>query len=432
MSRYHPIILEALLLSIFIVNSPASAQDDELTAEDVYQSGYGDIAEFGGPDGVSSELARNDMVRESTYDFDGAQRLFEPYFGWKRRLNEDHGLALGFQYYLLPQLASSSRGDNNAVGSIFRFQGSWTLFGRDGTNPGRIEWRVENRKNVFGEQSPNDLSGQIGAAALNTGFGYSSSFNTDLAVLNWTQGFNKSTAGAAVGRLAFDVYLDAMPFQTFSRGFMNRAFLVNPTIGTTGIGAIGAVAKGYVTDQIWIGGQFHDGNAASGNFDWDTVQEGEWLSAVEIGWSPSFADRKKQMVQFTYWHKDERSLAGVPKGSGWAVSAVYQLNETYFPFVRFGHSDGGAGVAAETAFSTGVEITRRFDEIWTIGAGWARPSELTHGTGLRDEWLIETSYKFQLSKNFSVTPDVQVLFNPANNPDKNVIWIAGLRAIFTM
>ena len=200
----------AIAFGVSAQDSGGSVQPtEEGTTEDDYQSGYGDIPEFGGPDGVSSELARNDRKRESTYDFDGAQRLFAPYFDWKRRLKDDHGLSLGFQYYLLPQLATSSRDDKNALGSIFRFQGSWT-------------------------------------------------------------------------------------------------------------------------------------------------------------------------------------------------------------------------------FSTGVEITRRFDEIWTIGAGWARPSEMTHGPGLRDEWVIETSYKFQLSKNFSMTPDVQVLFNPANNPGKSSIWVAGVRAILTL
>jgi hypothetical protein len=78
-------------------------------------------------------------------------------------------------------------------------------------------------------------------------------------------------------------------------------------------------------------------------------------------------------------------------------SAAYELNESYFPFVRFGHSNGGAGVAAEDAFSAGMEIRRRFDEIWIIGVGWAKPSESTHGPGLGDEWVFETSYKFQLS-----------------------------------
>jgi len=80
-------------------------------------------------------------------------------------------------------------------------------------------------------------------------------------VLNWTQGFLDSRVGLAVGRLAFDVYLDAFAFQTFSRGFVNRAFVVNPTLATTGIGSLGAVAKGFVTDSVWVGGHIYDGNA---------------------------------------------------------------------------------------------------------------------------------------------------------------------------
>jgi len=424
-------IVPALVL--LILASPATqSQEGEGDQPDATQSGYRETPGFGGPESVSQQLALNDQKRDSKYRFNTMERAFAPYFDWKRQLNDEFGVSFGFQYYLLPQYATSSRADNGALGSIFRFQGSWTLFGRDGVNPGRIEWRVENRTNVFGRQSPNDLSGAIGAAALNTGFGYASNFQTDLAVLNWTQGFRNSTTGVAAGRLAFDVYLDAMPFQTFSRGFINRAFLVNPTIATTGIGAIGAVAKGMINDQFWIGGQMYDGNAASGSFDWDTVTEGEWLSAIEVGWTPTFSERKKKMVQFTYWYKDARALAGVPKGSGWAVSAAWRNNATYFPFVRFGHSDGGAGVAAEDALSVGLEITRREDEIWTVGAGWARPSEQTHGSGLRDEWVIESSYKFQLAKNFSLTPDLQILLNPANNPGKSSVLIAGVRAILVL
>jgi len=114
------------------------------------------------------------------------------------------------------------------------------------------------------------------------------------------------------------------------------------------------------------------------------------------------------------------------------VSSAWRMSDKYFPFVRFGHSDGGAGVAAEDALSAGVEITQRFDEIWTVGVGWARPSEKTRGTSLRDEWVFETSYKLQLSKNFSITPDLQILINPANNPGKSSVWIAGLRMILVM
>ncbi len=144
----------------------------------------------------------------------------------------------------------------------------------------------------------------IGAGVLNSGFGYSESFDADISVLNWTQGLNDDRIGIAAGRLAFDVYLDAMPFQSFSRDFLNRAFVINPTIATTGIGALGFVAKGFVGENIILDGQIYDANAVSGEFDLDTVKEGEALKALEIGWTPSFSRRKTDKIQLTYWKKD--------------------------------------------------------------------------------------------------------------------------------
>jgi len=419
-------ILFFSMLGITLASAPAQAQDSTR-----YKSGYGDIPEFGGPDGPARSVKDADEDKQSVYTFSILQRALAPYFDFKKRANDNHGISFGFQYYLLPQINNESDADN-AAGGIFRFAGSWTLLGRGGGNTGRIEWRVEHRSNVFGAQSPNDLSGELGMRALNSGFGYSGAFDLDLAVINWTQGFNNNTAGIALGRLAFDVYLDAFPFQTFSRGFFNRAFLLNPTMGTTGIGALGAVAKGYITKQIWIGGQIYDANAASGSFDIDTFKEGEFLKAVEIGWSPDISSRKKRVVQVTYWHKDAREEAGTSKGSGVAFSAAYQFNSKLFPFIRVGHSDGGAGVAAETSASVGVEITTRFDQFLSIGVGWAKLPESSTGSRPKDEFVLESSYKIQLSQNGSLTPDVQILFNPAGNPEADVIVVGGLRAIWML
>ncbi len=394
------------------------------------RAGYQDIPEFGGPESVSEQLKRSDEARDAMYDWP----FFDGYFDWKRQIKEDYDVSFGLYFYGLYQQASDSLPgrDDDALGNIFRFLGNWTLFEKDNGNLGRIEWRVESRSNWGGFQAPGSLGSAAGVAALAPGFAYSENFDMDLAVLNWTQGFANGKAGYAVGRLGFDAYLDAFPFQTFSKGFINRSFVLNPTLPTTGIGALGGVVKGFVTDKIWLGAQIHDANATSGKFDFDTVQEGEFVKAVEIGFTPSFGQRKTHLVQFTYWDKDARSLAGVSSGSGWAVSAAWRLDETYFPFVRFGHSDGGGGVAAEDAISAGVEISRPRGEVWTIGAGWARPSEDTFGPGLDDEIALEMSYKFPISKQLTLMPDAQVIFNPANNPGESSIWVIGLRAILTL
>ena len=394
------------------------------------QSGYDEDGQVGGPESVSELLRRADEVRDSLYDWP----VFDGYFDWKRQINEDYGVSFGLHFYGLMQQASDSlpNRDDNALGNIFRFLGSWTAWREDNGNLGRIEWRVESRSDWGGLQAPGSLAGATGVAALAPGFAYSDNFDMDLAVINWTQGFSNGTAGYAVGRLAFDAYLDAFPFQTFSRGLINRAAIFNPTLPTTGVGALGGVVKGFVTDNIWVGGQIHDANAASGKFDFDTVQEGEFIKAVEIGYTPSFDQRKTHLVQFTYWDKDARSLAGVPSGSGWAVSAGWQLSDTVFPFLRFGHSDGGGGVAAEEAISGGVEISRPRGAVWTIAAGMATPSAETFGPGLDDETVIETSYKFQISGNFSVLADAQVIFDPANNPSESSVFALGLRGILTL
>jgi porin len=427
-------LIGAMMMTSAIAQDTDAGNEEEDTIQEVTQSGYEDLPEFGGPESVTSELKRNDADREAIYQFDGLQRNLAGYFDWKRRQQDDNGFAMGFQYYMLYQKASSSLPgeDDDALGGIFRFQGNWTLFKRDNGSLGRIEYRVESRGNIGGFKAPGSLGGRTGIATLAPGFAYSDTFDTDLSVLNWTQGFNAGKAGYAVGRLAFDVYLDAFPFQTFSRGYLNRSFILNPTLPTTGIGAIGGVVKGYVSDKVWLGAQMHDANAASGDFDWDTVEQSEWLKAIEVGYTPSFGQRKSHLVQLTYWEKDARVLAGTPKGSGWAVSAAYQLNDRYFPFIRFGHSDGGGGVAAEDAISAGLEITQRFDQVWTMGIGWSKPSETTYGPGLDEETVFETSYKLQLSKNFSLTPDVQLILNPANDPTESSVWVVGVRALLTM
>ena len=120
--------------------------------------------------------------------------------------------------------------------------------------------------------------------------------------------------------------------------------MVNPTLATTGIGALGAVAKGFVSGQVWIGGHIYDGNAVSSGVEWKVLP----------------------------------------------------------------------------------------DQFLSLGMGWAQPSASTYGRGVDDEYVFEASYKIQLVPNFSLTPDLQYIRNPAKNTNENSVWVGGLRAILTL
>jgi hypothetical protein len=333
-------------------------------------------------------------------------------------------------YWLYQKASESLTDEDNAFGQIYRIQGSWNLLGRDTGHPGEIQYRFEYRSGVGSYLAPSELSDEIGIAALTTGFAYTPNFDFDLAVINWTQMLNNERAGVAIGRLAYDSYLDSFAFQTFSRGFINKSFVGNPTLAAPGIGALGVVARGFVIDQLWIGGQVYDANAVSGEFDMDTFNEGEWLKAVEIGITPGFHRHKSDLVQFTYWDKDARQQAGTSPGKGWLVSASWKLDK-FFPFLRLGHSDGGAGALATDAASVGLEYTVRPDQAWSLGFGWARPTRKSTQI-VRDEYVFETSYKFQFLRSVSILADVQFLRNPANNLDQDSVTVVGLRGILTL
>lgn len=62
-----------------------------------------------------------------------------------------------------------------------------------------------------------------------------------------------------------------------------------------------------------------------------------------------------------------------------------------------------------------------------LGLNWNQPSEDSFGPGLGDQYTAEIFYRFRLLKTLSITPDVQVLFNSALNPDEDVIFVFGLR-----
>ncbi len=422
----------ALGMSAACMTASVGALAQQAAPTDGKQSGYQTRDTIGGPSGVSQELQDLDDFRDALFEPEWSKSLLSPWFDWKRELNDKHGIKLGVNVLMLTQAGSEdgSGGDDSAAGGIYRFQGSWDAFSTE-NSVGKIEWRVEHRSNIGGVPAPQSLGGTY-TAAINTGFPYGDNFDTDIPILSWKQVFTEKRWGYAVGRLAFDVYLDPSAVQSPYRGYLNRSFVLNPTLATTGLGALGAVAKGFISDKVWIGGQIYDGNAANGDFDWDTIEEGEFLKAMEIGWTPSFARRATDKIQFTYWQKDERKQAGVSDGSGWALTATKQVNPVTLAFLRAGGSDGGAGVAAESALSLGVEYKPWKQRTLSVGVGWAEPSDETYGPGLDDEYVLETSYKIQVTRNFSLTPDLQWIQNPARLPDESSMWLVGLRAILTL
>ncbi len=79
----------------------------------------------------------------------------------------------------------------------------------------------------------------------------------------------------------------------------------------------------------------------------------------------------------------------------------------------------------EANVSTGIgyNLSKRQDLVG-LGVSWGRPS----ADGLDDQATVEFFYRLQLAQDLAITPDVQLLINPALNPDENVLAVFGLHA----
>ena len=412
----HALVIFVLLL--FYLSGASSAEPKE------YYSGYETVLEEAGPDSVTSQLREGDEIRESILAFDS----LSPYFDWKAGLQDNHGLAVGTNILMLYQRANHSLvDDKSAAGYIWRWQGTWAAVGRGTGHEGQFQWRFESRGDLNHALAPGDLGGAIGADALVPGFGYSASFDGDFSVINWSQYFAGGRAGYAVGRLDFAAYIDPYVFQTFSKGFLNRAFVYNATAPTTGIGALGVVVKAYLPVNVFVGAGIYDANAVNGNFDLDTLKEHEYLTHYEIGWSPGYDRRKLDKIQITWWQKDKRDLANTARGSGWLLTASRQSGDLT-GFLRYGNSDGGGGVAATEAASLGFSWAMSQKGVLYVGIGWADPIK----EDSTSEKVFELGYQIQLSRHISIMPNVQYLVDPANNADQDRIFISSFRANITL
>jgi porin len=363
---------------------------------------------------------------------DNRMLALKPWYDWKARLKERSGFSFGLNAQMVYAGVSDALGEeDDAAGGVYRLQGEWALFGRDTGHPGSIVFRIENRSRIGSGIPPASLRGEIGSAATDPVFAYSDNFGTDFSVLAWQQLFADKRAGFAVGLLDFSAYLDAMYYQTLSRGFLNRSFILAPTLATTGVGALGAVGKGMIGESFWVGAGFYDANAVSGDPSFDTWDSGELLKHVELGWSPGFSRRATDRVQLTWWQKDRLADKGTPSGSGWLLSWSWNFEDRWVPFVRAGWSDGGGGALAERSLSGGFSWRMAFQDWLTVGVGVNKPSEETHGDDLGTEKVVEASYLWQLTANTSLTPDLQLILDPANNLEEDTIWTAGVRLRLT-
>ncbi|MHC4213613.1 MAG: carbohydrate porin, partial [Planctomycetota bacterium] len=409
------------MISTYSSFTYAQETDIDATKQNVrYKSGYKDVPQFGGPRSVAAELTEADKVKEPLLRFPRMDEALKPWFDFKKSIHDELGLSFNLDYQALYQYAEPSPGQDDAASGSFRFYGSWTLLGRDTNNTGSLVFKAEHRHRLGTQLDPQTLGAQAGSI-LPTGTMFNEFGNSSWGVTNlyWQQRLNEGRLSFVVGKVDPTDYLDVYALINPLSAFTNLAFSTNPTIAAPNQG-LGAAMGVMVSDKMYVVTGFSDASGDPTDEGFDTFfNEREYFKHVEVGWTPSFERRYLDNIHITAWQVDERKKAMVPKGHGITFSATKFINDKWLPFFRAGYADGDASLLQATV-STGIGYyIKEHRDLLGAGISWGEPS----ANELDDQYTAELFYRLQVAQNLAITPDIQLIINPALNPDENALVV---------
>ena len=390
----------------------------------VYCAGAQD---FGGPDAVDNTIEDDARITGAVIK----KRITQPWFDWKAKMQEDHGFSIGVDYTALG-LSSSEKGasgDDNASSGMVRLFGSWDLVGRGTKNTGALVYKVEHRHS-YTDVAPQGFGFDQGYVGLiEPPFSDQGGRWTNLY---WRQRFNEGKATVIAGLLDATDYLNVYALASPWTGFMNFAFSTgSASVFIPNDATMGIAGGAMLTDNMFlIGGVVNAYTDSTDPFETvgDFFSENEYFSSIELGWTRSQGRIYQDNMHVTLWHVDESIPAGTPGGWGVAFNYSRSLDDDRFmPFLRGGYADEG-GTLLQKSISAGLGYNAfgGRDQLG-VAVNWGQPNENSFGPDLDNQFVFETYYRWQLTEQFAITPDIQYLKDPALNPEHDSLWILGLR-----
>ena len=406
-----------------------------LAAGQESKSGYEGDESFNSPSSTINQLKNDNDAREPLVNFESIDEGLEPWFAFKRDLDERYGLKLGFAATGLYQYSTEAEDESDAFGTIVRQSIVWDFYNREGPDKGTFYFSVDNRTSHT-DVAPNALSQETGylgqSGAL---FG---DFDTVLGDFYFSKYFNKGDSAIIGGRYDPNDFLDVLGSNNAWEMFQHLTIFFNGSLAlpdwTTGIGG-----GHYINDQYYFRVSVSDVNSDATDSSF-RFRNDQLLKMAEFGWSPSRAERYDTNVHITFWDADERDN-GVAAGDGILIGANYTWDNNLMVFTKVGWSDTEADEDDPVEASL---ISQIYDEAYTLGFTYSNADnsrmfglavnqgKLANKTLVEDEQTAyEMFYRFQLSKNIGITPSIQKLDNPGLPGGEDTL-IYAIRARFAI
>ncbi|WP_417345347.1 carbohydrate porin [Ferrimonas sp.] len=363
---------------------------------------------FGSPDAVDNQISADKGDRQKP--------LREQ---WSAK-----GVEFGLDYSAVGLYSDTALpgSDKEAFSGMVRFYGSWRPQGQQENGGGSLVWKVEHRHS-FTDTSVKNFEFGVGGLGLVT-----PPFSDEkgrLTNLYWKQKLSDGQGTLIAGFMDVTDYVDVYAAASPWTGFMNFAFSTGTnTIALPSDATFGAAMGHMLTDSLFVIAGISDMEAdptkpleSADNF----FSDNRYFKSLELGWTSSQEQIYLNNLHLTLWESDRSDFLNQAADKGFNLSAS-MMKGSWLPFVRYGNAQDGSLLGIKESVSLGFVYYGMLAPQNNFGfaLNWADAGS--------DQYTAEAFYYMKLGKHVELTPDIQLIVDPALNPGKDQIWIAGLRA----
>jgi porin len=377
-------------------------------------------------DSVEATIERRDAM-----DYDPTRRSLFPdfynkYRSWREEMLQKIGLQATLNYDLLGQRLADGEGNNGASSGELSLTVRWLLAGQKYNRPFYLSFRLRNR-HAYTSISPAAL-GLSNGLFWKTVDGFTDA-GFQVPSLYLRQELADGRLILRYGQYGIDNFFDNHGLRSAKRFFLNQMFSNNPSVAFPNYGA------GF--DVQWLDTSNWDLSFGGSNIQNTENTRMEKVSfsldssalfyALQGGYTFEAIGERDTRVQLMLWGNQQNSEVGIPSGKGASLTLEQEGTTATERYVaRIAVSEGDAvTVDRLLMLGYGREI-RKYDH-YGIGLGMGRSSQESS----RWQGVAEIYYRWQVTKELMVTPDLQLIIGRTADQDDNIQIVAGIRGGFT-
>lgn len=347
------------------------------------------------------------------------------------------------------------QGDNTLGFYTLDFPAKWAVFSTaNGSAAGWISSQIEAKTGLGNAGSSQSAQANLGTLTDPTSI-WSRINGFRVPELAWQQSLFDGKVVALAGMIDQGNYLDGNTYANSGRGQYLNSALINSMVLPLPSGNFGIDLQWQPLPEWYaiFGGSA--GNAPGGQAPWTDFSWRSWSLVWEIGYAPKdvlglgpgvyriqpFVAQASGVMQTSYTLTipgttnsttvTVNSTTNTSPQAGLCFNLQQQLGEDapfgWFGRFGFGSSLVSAGASAQVATGLGIRgplayaglFPSRQNDAAGFGFVWSQPSWSPTPPAYQNEYVLEAGYVLQLTPFARLQPDLQLIWNPANNPNAN-------------